>query len=510
MRFILSIVFIMIGFVGFSQLPKPLIGKYFNTTRKTNFTGFIGKNSSTIFTVDYLQINRKKQELNLRRFDPSDLQLVDSKNLYSIIDENFYNEPNEIFFQNDTIYLFSDVKGLKNKFNLISLETFNQYGDLIAKKIIDTLNLDDKYTISEAVEKEGFIIAKHNRFENIFEQTIELIAIGGNAEILWNKEIKSPISIQSLTIEKILYSVNAPVYILCDYGFELGRETTLDNSELINSKYALWGYDPKKKFLKEFDLRIKNRWINGIELKFNSKSELLVSGFMNETRNYSIDGVFSLKINSEMQVQTSNYYKYKRSFYSKFVDTKRLNKTKELDDIVLRDCIILEDDSYFVLGEHFYQFTERNYDPRTNITTTTENYNYNSIVAAYFDSNGVHMWTDRIPKFQHTVNDFGYFSSFSTMQSDDEVHLFFNDTDRNNELDPGDYFNYRSLFNNRKFQISYVTIGKNGIESRGPLVSNENNNFMLRAKQCYQIDKDRFYLYGETGKARKIFAIDAN
>lgn len=490
-----------------SGLDQPTIGPTFTNARKSNFSGFIGKNSTTIYTVDYLAINRKKQEINLNRFHAGSLELVDSKDLYSIINEDFYNEPNEIYFQNNLVFLFSDVYGLKDKYNLIYLELFNEFGEKITGRVVDTISLDEKYTITESIEKDGFLIAKHSKFDNIFEQSIEITSINNLGETAWSTVLKSPVSLQTLSIESLLYSTEGSVYILCDYGFDPSAGSVRENtSDLIKSKYSLWAYNPEKKFLKEFDLRLKNKWINGIRMRLNSDQELVVSGFINETRNKTINGVFSLIISPDFTVSYSSYYKYKRAFYEKFVDAKQLDKTKELADIQLRDCIILADKSYFLLGEHYYQYTERNYDPRTNITTTTENYNYNSIIVAYFDANGNHLWSDRIPKFQHTINDFGYYSSFTTMHYENEIFIFFNDTERNNDLGPADYFDYESLSQNRKFQISYVHIAEDGVKSRGPLVPAD-NNFMLRAVQCYQIDSSEFYLFGEVGKSGKLFSV---
>lgn len=491
-----------------SGLEKPLEGPSFTAPRKTNFSGFIGQNEQTLFSVDYLSINRKKQELNLRRYQISDLSLVDSRELFTVIDEDYYNEPNEIFFQNNTIYLFSTLSGLEEKFNLVYLEIFNEYGEKTKGMVIDTLAPDEKYYLSEAEEKNGFLLATHNQFDNIFEQTISLVAIDGLGATSWKADIKSPISLQNLTIEKVVYSLNAPIYILCDYGFDAETSSVRENNaDLINNKYALWAYNPKTKFLKEFDLRIKNRWINGISLTLNDSNELIISGFMNETRNHTINGVFSLKISPELTVISSSFYKYKRAFFEKFVDPKHLDKTKELEDIALRHCLVLENGSFFLLGEHFYQYTERNYDPRTNITTTTENYNYNSIIVAYFDAHGTHIWSDRIPKFQHSINDYGYFSSFSVMQHKNELFLFFNDTDRNNDKAINDYFNYESLSNNRRFQISYVRVGVDGVKSRGSFAGLE-NSFMLNARQSYQVNGATFYLYAEVGKSRKVFSVN--
>lgn len=505
---------LLIAANGFAQskiegLDSTKSGTPFTSSRKGNFSGFIGTNKTSLFAVDYLAINRKKQELNLRRFDKNTLDLVDSRDLFTVIDENFYNEPSEIYLQNNTLFLFSTLTGLKDDFNIIYLEIFNEYGEKIGGKALDTLDSDENFHITESVEGNGFLIASHNRFDNIFEQSIHLSTYTNTGDLNWQTTVKSPVSLQNLKIITLNYSLNAPIYVLCDYGFDGStgqggiRET---NTDLINNKYAIWAYDHNKSFLKEFDIRLKGKWINGVEMHYNLQNQLIVSGFINETRGQTINGVFSLLINKDLTVENSSFYKYKKSFYEKFVEAKNLDKTKELKNIKLRHTAVLEDGSYFLFGEHYYHYTDRNYDPRTNITTTTENYNYNSIIVAYFDASGNHVWTDRIPKFQHTINDFGYYSSFTVMKNKNEVYLFFNDTERNNELALNDYFNYNDLVFNRRFQITCISINAEGIQSRLPVVDTD-NNFMLRAKACEQIDSTSFYLMGETGKSRRVFAI---
>jgi hypothetical protein len=91
-----------------------------------------------------------------------------------------------------------------------------------------------------------------------------------------------------------------------------------------------------------------------------------------------------------------------KNVLAKFIEEKDREKTKELEDYKLNHIAVLNNSSYFLLGERYYKYIERNYDPRTNITTTTEHYNYNSIIVSYFDSLGNNIWTDRIPKYQNS------------------------------------------------------------------------------------------------------------
>jgi hypothetical protein len=275
---------------------------------------------------------------------------------------------------------------------------------------------------------------------------------------------------------------------------------------MINNKYAIWAYDPNARFLKEFEIRMKGKWVNGVDMDLNHEGQLVLGGFFNETRYRTVGGTFSLLLDENLDIVNSSFFKFDDTTMFRFLDEKDRGKSKELDDYVLNELTVLDNGSYFLLGERYYKYVERTYDPRTNITTTTEHYNYNSILVSYFDSLGNHVWTDRVPKFQSSTNDYGYFSSFSTLNSGKEVYLFFNDTDKNNELAIDDYFNYKSLYNNRRFQISYVRVDTSGPVSRGALVGVE-NPFLLRAKESKQISRSTMYLLGEIGREAKVFSV---
>ena len=94
------------------------------------------------------------------------------------------------------------------------------------------------------------------------------------------------------------------------------------------------------------------------------------------------------------------------------------------------------------------------------------------------------------------------------MNNGEDVYLFFNDARKNNETPPKGYFSYTNLFNNRKFQVSFVHLDKNGIVTRGGLLD-EKYNFPLRAKLSGQLSDDSIYLMTETNRSSKIIRVNA-
>jgi len=489
-----------------AQLEKPVIGKEYSTDRKENFNGFIGENSSTLFSIDYLYITRKKQELIVRKFLKSDLQLVDSKNIYENPPEEFYGEPLEVFYRRDTIYMFSNLFDEKLKITYITLELFNINCEKISSAVVDTLADDENLFVKEEKDGRGFLLSKANKYSNLTEQAIDMKYLNSMGNIVWNQTIKSPMALQNITIEKIRFRENEPIFVLCNYAYEPPHSLLGEDKSLINNKYVIWAYDRESKFLKEFEIRLKSKWVNGVEIELNQHGQLILSGFFNETRYNSVAGSFSLMLDDNLDILNSTYFKFDDPILQKFIEEKDRGKTKDLEDYMLNYMTMLDNGSYFLLGERYYKEIVRNYDPRTNLTTTTEHYNYNSIIVSYFDSLGNHVWTDRVPKFQNSTNDYGYYSSFTFLNNGEELFLFFNDSDKNNELALNDYFNYKGLFNNRRFQVSYVEVDTTGPVKRGTLIGVE-NEFMLRAKVCHQINSQTMYLLGEVGRQAKVFSV---
>ncbi|MEO9533815.1 MAG: hypothetical protein ABJG68_02375 [Crocinitomicaceae bacterium] len=505
-RFCALLGFLLLVINSFAQLAEPLVGIEYSTSKKENFSGFIGESSLSTYTADYIFYTKRKQELIIRSFHKGDLQLTNSKDIYSTLDDGYTNEPEEIFYNAGQFYLFSRMHSERDKTELLALEVFNEALDRINFQIIDTVKNDEIQYIGQAADQSGFVVAKHLRFTQLVEQEILLKQVNNQGNIAWAKTLKSPMALQNLRIENIQFSSSGQYFILCNYAFDIRTGEANVGDQMVNNKYAIWAYDRDQEFLKEFEVRLKGKWVNGIEMKILKNQELLVAGYFNETKHQSINGLFSIKIDKGFNVTTTSWHKFEPATLDLFFTKDNKKRVKELDDFVIKSLEIMDDGSFYLLGEQYYKYIERSYDPRTNVTTTTEHYNYNSIITSRFNKKGNHEWTTGVPKYQNSTNDFGYFSSFCTFNSGQDVFLIFNDNEKNNELEYTSEKGYTNLFNNRKFQISYVLLNAEGIQKRGGLIDPK-NDFLLRAKLSGQINSESIYLMTETNRSSKIIKV---
>jgi hypothetical protein len=174
MRFTISIVLVFTVQLLSGQLTTPVKGGAYSTARKENFNGFIGENSTTLFSVDYLYISRKKQELIIRKFYKQDLKLVDSKNIYENPPEGFYGEPLEVFYRNDSLFLFSNLYDEAQKTLFITFDIFDINGTKLYSSVVDTLPDDESLQIHEEENQNGFVLIKSHKFSNLTEQEISI------------------------------------------------------------------------------------------------------------------------------------------------------------------------------------------------------------------------------------------------------------------------------------------------------------------------------------------------
>ena len=125
---------------------------------------------------------------------------------------------------------------------------------------------------------------------------------------------------------------------------------------------------------------------------------------------------------------------------------------------------------------------------------------------SFFDKNGNLKWNEHIPKFQNSIDDYGYYSSYSWINLGDKIALFYNGNEKNLELSVTDYFNHKDLFNNRRHVHTCVLLNSEGIIKRSKL--NENRtSFVLYPKQSFSINQKTMYIMSEYGKHSKIIGV---
>jgi len=503
MKFIIVTFFTFFLFIADAQLTNVIVGKNYSNNRKGAFNGFIGETNLAVYGVDYVYVSKKKQELIIRKFYKKDLSLIESVNVYSNPLEEYISVPLELFFVNNKFYIFSEFQNSKSNQSKIGLFIFDENCHQLSFAVIDTVGKISKTKIEVVLSSDtsGFVVMQSHIHKVANRQVVELSSVDLDGKIKWKKELISTNSVNQTEVEQIIHTKNE-TYLLCNYGYK-----SMSSSSSLSNKYTLWVYNHELNFMKEVVLRLKRKWINGIKIQLSKDNNVLIAGYVNDSKNFGINASFNFILNDKYEPQNVNYYKFTKEDLSKFISTKKLNKTTYIKDMYLRDLIIQKDGSFYTIAEEYYVYVDRVYDSRTNITSTTRHYNYNTLLISYFDNNGNLKWNDRLTKSQNSIEDYGFYSSFTTANlMGNSIAIIYNDNEKNLTLNLNDHSNHKELFNNRRHAVVYTLIDENGLVKRKRIV--EKTNFNVYAKQSKSLKNNHIYLKTEYGRQSKIVGVE--
>ena len=190
----------------------------------------------------------------------------------------------------------------------------------------------------------------------------------------------------------------------------------------------------------EYELNIDEKRVFDIGVSALD-SVLTVTGTYGQPYSTGSQGVFLQRINLNQQVITNEYFDlFPREFMTESMTENQIDRMErresrgrtgpQLNNYAIRSIHPLEDGSTIVVAEQFYIYQQSTTDSK-GISQTIYHYYFNDIVAYKIDAQGLFSWIVRLPKEQHSVNDYGYYSSVKTVISGGKLLCFFNDNRKN-------------------------------------------------------------------------------
>lgn len=346
----------------------------------------------------------------------------------------------------------------------------------------------------EAPEKFGFLV------------------LDENLEQIWTKDIE-------LSYNESLFSVTN--FEVDDVGnvYILGKEYAAKEDRVkgeANYKFHILSYKNEGLDYKDFEISLEDKFINDITFGF-SNNNITCAGLYSENGKYSVKGTFYVLIDSETQKTIKSTYKaFEEDFITQDWTDKQIKKAKKKEakkdkaieayEYDLRDFIIHADGGVTMLAEQYYVrvVTTTTTDANGNTTTrTTYHYYYNDIIIVDISNEGAINWTSKIDKYQHSVNDGGYMSSYALIVTNDKLHMIYNmrakdvyEKDEKKELTKAEKKAYLTLF---------VTVSNNGEVEEEILIDNKQEETFIVPKMCEEFGNNQMFLFTQRGgKTKKL------
>jgi len=271
-------------------------------------------------------------------------------------------------------------------------------------------------------------------------------------------------------------------------------------------KFIVLGYNHKKDEVKQYEVKLSNKWVESMFYDINEKTkEIVINGFYsNDFKTSTVDGLVYMTISLKSgDANKASYKKFDKEFLTETIGKRKAEKEKGIKNYDIREVFARENGGSYFIAEEYYEVTHTN--TTKNGTTTYIDYHYDNIIVASINKNAEIEWIKVIKKESHIRDDSrGTYLSFAVAfdSKNDMLNFVLNDNPKNIEL-----LKKGKVANNimpTKAMVTLVTINKEGNMKRVPLFSNkELKKARLDPKRNNQVSDNELILVGIQGKNYK-------
>lgn len=523
-KFILYTIFIFINYSLFSQLKisekaKITWGEEIKFKKGAEFSEYIGKDDDSHYLIKSLK-RGMQYEINVFGYD---MKLKSKKVINMKAHQNYKMSYEGSYFLNDNIYIFSSFPDKKTKTNKLYCRVFDKNtlssGEL---KEIEQLPYEKRkfkggFGVVSSEDNKKLLIYLGKPYEKNSHEKFGFTILNTNLDVEWKKEVELPYTEQLFSVQDYKITNNGDVYIL---GKEYKEEKSKRNKHKPNYKYHIIAYLNKGNSIKDYEINLNDKFITDIAYNIAENGDLVCSGLYSETGTYSIKGAFFLAIDSETKnIKNNNLKKFDEDFITQGWTDKAIAKAKkkkikkdksiEMYEYDLKDFILREDGGAVLIAEQFFvRIVTRTYtDSQGNMRTTNDyHYYYKDIIVININNEGQIEWATKIDKYQHSVNDGGYYSSYVLQIDEDKLHIIYNERARK-------YFEKeeRKQLNRKDKNASLTiitTVQSNGDHSKEILINVSNENTYPVPKFSEQINDKQLLMYTRKMKKRKFALVN--
>lgn len=206
---------------------------------------------------------------------------------------------------------------------------------------------------------------------------------------------------------------------------------------------ALHIYHISEDGLTDFILQVKGQRVDAMAMTSDTNGIFTITGLYGQMEQRGVQGVFYQRVDMNSAKVMSEGFK---DFPSEFItqdwsekDWRRQKKREErgivdepqLFNYDMREAVVMNDGSVVGTMEQYYVQVRSYSDMQSGQSSSTYYYYYNDIIVYRIDPNGDFDWVEKIPKFQVSTNDSGFYSSYESFMENGKINFIFNDDLRN-------------------------------------------------------------------------------
>jgi hypothetical protein len=492
---------------------------------------FVGVLSGKVITI-----STKSSKSIIEEYDPITLANKGKHELDLKYEKSILKREKELIFQNNLILITSYVNktqakkyffiqsylgdGKLTKPSLVGSMIWENVPGIIASKEgnvkREMANSTMKLMVSPDESHLAILLAENAIMEEISENNWNAYLYEDNLKQKWSYKFGIPN--KAIYLDKVNLSNDGRIYCSGIENVNLEKRIFIANyyrfntGDFIGDEYYLLIVDGENETSNLIDLEMSDGDIVSYSMNLLNDEILFYGLTRNDEEMYDLTGVMIRKIDKNGKTLFSNFEDFSSDLLTYNEDTDPKSSTgifsnksnKIMRNFVLKDIIINENGDLMFIAEQFYFYITSTYSQTSGLTETFH-YVYGDMIVVNCSEEGDLKWMKRIVKYQHTTNDFGYYSSFYSIGKGDNFYILMNDTEyyaNYDELKDSKGSEKRSAKNNPV--VSVVQISNEGVVDRDVLIDQIEKPYYKMAPSSAVLVDSKLIFVGKEFKAMAI------
>lgn len=430
---------------------------------------FVLKSTLPIFSYKVKSWLRKREYM--AAYYSNDMKLVWQKPL--VLERKEASLERVIFYKQHLAIIYTEANSEKKTTGFYQVLINNKGNYSAAPQLLFSVASDEKL-------QDGEMYIVNSRDQSKWAMVLPKVAGNGNlhthiyvsadsASRGAVREIVLPISAKLFQTKELMLLNDGTVYIT-------GRKTDPDNKDVQDVVFFTLAPNATEFTTNTIDLSSAIAFDVAYSYDYLN-DRFAIAGFFGNKIDGGIAGVFYQYYDKEGKLLASSKTNLKASNINRAynADKKRPN---EIFNYALDKIILRSDGGCIVVAEEFFTTYSSQFDVFTQTYVNRTNYHYNNILLLSINPDGSIDWDKVINKSQMSVDDGGYFLSYSYMALKNTLLFIFND------------------FNGRKSRVVYQAVDAQARSTNNTLYS-ESDDVILVPKAGIQIDEHVIIIPGE-------------
>lgn len=516
-RFLLSLLLLAGGLSLHAQIDVTW-GVPLKNPRKTLPSEILGADKDYFYVIRSSYKFLSMGDMSIEKYKRDDMSLVSSKPI-DLEDATGHDRDFEgLYYVGGRFLLFTSQYDRNADKRTAYIQSISDDGTLSATKTIDEIPAEKKrnsgsYNFVLSEDSSKVLMIRNEPFEKYANEKFTFKVFNDSMNLVWEKALELPYKDKMFSLTNYKVDNDGNVYMLASIEKDQAGTTRKERRTKPQYYYNILFYDHVAGNLNEYVVNLNDKYISDINFVIDTKGDMVCAGFYSNKSSNALIGAFYLKINKATKnIDVKGFKDFEKDFLEQFMSAKKASKNKELYNYSLRDLVLRDDGGAILVAEQYYVVQVCTTDPKTGVTTCTYHYYYNDIIVVSIGADGKIAWSKKIPKYQHSVNDGGYYSSFAFSVSKNKMYFMYNDNPKSAALPLESTTpaaggkkqpTCKPLNRVTKAVAMLVTVDSNGNMDRQVMFNNKDLKIILRPKVSMQVEEDHTFLYGQKGSTYK-------